>query len=206
MQIIINAEDSLTAAAAERLVTKYKQLQIAGVPHIRGGKQNVEKLLPKLNVAAHYGNTIYYLVLIDFDAVETATRCAAQEIEKLLAGQEKSEHLLLRIAAFEVESWLLADWNNLRQFLNIKQKHLKENIDAVVNSKQYLLNLVKRKAPSSIKSALCPPHPVDTAKIGPEYNSRLSAFIWNEWSPQQAARHSHSLRRTIARLDSVFGA
>lgn len=65
---------------------------------------------------------------------------------------------------------------------------------------------MKRKAPSSIKSALCHADFAKTARHGPEYNSQLSAFIRNEWSPREAARHSRSLRRTIARLDSVFGA
>lgn len=207
-EVIIDAEDRLTEEVAKRLIANYEQVRAQGEPTVHDGKTDIESSTAGFNESAlYYDNSFYHLVLIDFDATETADKCVAQEISALLKGRRKSPQLLLRIAVAEVENWLLADWTNLREFLEIKREQPPwHNIDKITNSKEVLLNLVQRKAPPRMRKALCPSPSDATALTGPEYNSKMTEFIRDKWQPRQAAKHSRSLARTIHRLDKHFKA
>jgi len=99
----------------------------------------------------------------------------------------------------EVESWVLAHRDAFSQYLGIPVNRIPDNVDAIDNPKEFLVNLARRSRKRSLKDDLIPKNG-SSASIGPDYNKRLSEFINNVWDATVAINHSDSLNRTFLKL------
>lgn len=110
------------------------------------------------------------------------------------------ENLLLRIAVREVESWVLADHEGMRELIGSKGA-LPSLPDDLPDPKQYLLRLAKN-APRTVRDDLVKEDGA-MASQGIGYNARLTSWIHSVWDPQRAAERSPSLQRTRLRLTEM---
>jgi hypothetical protein len=138
------------------------------------------------------------LVLTDLDRAN----CLVEFRDQWL-NAEPPQNLLLRIAVREVESWVLADHIAMRALVGEKGV-LPAMPDELIDPKQSLLKLAKN-APKQIRDDLLKTIDGNLAQ-GLGYNSRLTAWVNSEWSPQRAAERSPSLARARLRLNQVVGA
>lgn len=101
-------------------------------------------------------------------------------------------NLVFRVAVREVEAWLLAHQSALAPFLGTPEIDSRR-CGQPGRSKTDLDRLgSKIQVPRSTRRHCAPPC---TARIGPDYNRRLSTFARKHWDARLAARFSASLQR-----------
>jgi hypothetical protein len=111
--------------------------------------------------------------------------------------------LVFRIAVREVESWVLADHQAMRQLVG-KKGVLPTQPDELPDPKQALLGLGKT-APKSVRDDLI--KTIDgQLRQGLGYNALLTHWINTAWSPERAAERSPSLARARVRLQEAAAA
>ncbi|MCB0429191.1 MAG: hypothetical protein KDD54_03675, partial [Flavobacteriales bacterium] len=102
------------------------------------------------------------------------------------------------------------DTKGFAKFLGITQKKMPKTkivdrrnpanieLDFPYKPSLYMMRqLVVHSNKTSIREQLTP---VDGAKKGPQYNSALIPYIWNQWDIETALQKSYSLRIAIERL------
>jgi hypothetical protein len=80
--------------------------------------------------------------------------------------------------------------------LGISEKLIPQEIEAVPDPKQLLINLAAKSKNRKIREAIVPPAG-KTVTMGPDYNDKLKEFFNNFWQAERAAQYSPSLQRTI---------
>jgi hypothetical protein len=193
--IAIATEDQLSEAIALRLIADIR------TPHfvqLKLGKTGNGYLRSKMNSWYKMAQHQVVLVLTDLDRANCLVEFRDQWLDT-----EPPKNLLLRIAVREVESWVLADHIAMRELIGAKGV-LPVAPDELADPKQSLLKLAK-SAPKQIREDLLKTIDGNLAQ-GVGYNSRLTAWVSSEWSPQRAAERSPSLARTRLRLNQVVGA
>lgn len=138
-------------------------------------------------------NGLPLLLLTDLDT----TSCASRLILDWSAGAALPDKIVIRVAVREVEAWLLADHIACAVLLGKKSK-LPADPEALRNPKQMLLKLAKA-APKTVRRDLVQENDAAAAQ-GLGYNSRLCAFVREQWAPERAAQRSGSLARARARI------
>ena len=133
-----------------------------------------------------------YLVVIDLDKES----CPIRIIQDWL-DEDLGENLLFRVAVHEIESWIVADVQNFSKFLHLRENKLKNSTDEIADPKKYIFDLIKESKKRHL-SGICPR---GTARIGEDYNEKLSKFVKSSWNPKLAMVNSPSLKRTINRLE-----
>ncbi len=184
-------EDALT----ESLFTKI----LAGLPtayairtiYNRGGYGYLRQNVNGFNNAA---KGIPFLIGTDLDTHECPPTLI---VDWLLAP--KHHNLLIRVAVREAEAWVLADKENFANFLGIRSVLIPDEVETILDAKRELINLARRARRKELREDICPPAN-STRTVGPNYNSRLSAFVQQYWNPNTAREHANSLARTIDRL------
>ena len=96
----------------------------------------------------------------------------------------------------EIESWIMADRFAIAQYLSISVDNFPKKMDEINDPKKFLLDIVKKSRSRKLKEDLIPASG-STAKIGPNYNARLSNFVRNDWDVHEAIKHSESLNRSF---------
>lgn len=137
-----------------------------------------------------------YLILTDLDTDE----CAPLKLRDWLPVPA-SPNLIFRIAVCEVESWILADQENMADFLGVERESFPVQPDAIPDPKQLLVNLARASRKRTIRQNLVP-KPGSTAKVGPAYNKHLCEFVQNQWDPLLARSSSPSLMRAVKAIES----
>ncbi len=137
-----------------------------------------------------------YLILTDLDTDE----CAPLKLREWLPVPA-SPNLIFRIAVCEVESWILADQENMADFLGIGRESFPAQPDTIPDPKQLLVNLARASRKRTIRMNLVP-KPGSTAKVGPAYNKRLCEFVQDQWDPLLAKSSSPSLMRAVKAIES----
>jgi hypothetical protein len=156
------------------------------------GNGKIRKQINAYNNAAQYG---YYFVITDLD---DDYDCAALLVKAWLPNT-RSDQLFFRVAVHEIESWLLADKENLAAFLSISQTLIPLEPDKEKDPKNTIISLAKRSRKREIREAIIP---VDNyASIGPGYNYQLQSFVQNLWDIESARKKSPSLDSTIKALE-----
>ena len=107
--------------------------------------------------------------------------------------------MIFRAVVRELESWLLADHENLANFLHVSSVLVPLEPEAVSDPKREMVNLARRSRSSSVRSSLVP-EARSTAIVGKLYSSSMSNFILNHWDISQAQQRAPSLERCIFRL------
>lgn len=117
-----------------------------------------------------------------------------------LGGEPIPPKLWMRIAVREVESWLLADHEGIRQLIGSKGK-LPPAPDELPDPKAHLLRLAKL-APRQIRQELVKEQGA-IASQGTGYNNLLCDWVRTAWCAERAAARSPSLARTRLRLQHL---
>ena len=195
---IVAAEDALLAAIAKRLLAEFgDKYVVTGQIKTTSGHSEIDKKARKWNQSARYGNV--HFVLRDMDSLappENSDKCPQSEIIRLLDGAEKHPRFLFRFAVAESENWLLADFNNLLKFLDVKQLP-PPSPDSIKDGKEYLLRIAAQSRNKVMREGLTRDN---ATKPGMLWNDKLTEFVRDKWNPAAAAKNSKSLRRTLARL------
>jgi hypothetical protein len=76
--------------------------------------------------------------------------------------------------------------------------------DLELNAKQVLVGLAGRSRRRDIREDMAP-RPGSTARVGPNYMSRVSEFAEGVWDPRVASQASPSLARCLAALARLRG-
>lgn len=189
--IYLVGEDEPTLAIGRKLVGETPRLSIYREEN-GGGYGALKKKTPNYQQMGSRGLPV--LMITDLDR----SPCPPKLISDWL-GQKPSPGFLFRICVREVEAWLLADRESIAAFLKISPQAITTLPEQLSDPKAELIRLAQ-KAPRVLRVGLTP---VGSATIGPDYNSILTAFIRDSWSPKCAALNSPSLVRTRRRLSEL---
>lgn len=190
--INLAVEDSLSEAVLRHLLKHANRGYIIGTAYGKSGNGYLRKTVMGWNSAAK-GKP--FVVLTDLDILP----CPSELIKRWLPYAQHP-NLLLRVAVREVESWLLADTDNLSTYLKVRQSWMPDNPDGLPDPKRTLIGIAKRSASSDIRERLVPKKG-STATQGRDHNGCLSAFVNSNWDVSSARKRSPSLERTIARFE-----
>ncbi len=138
------------------------------------------------------------LALVDF--MDTRLPCAAEVLTQWLPYRHPN--MVFRVVQYELESWLMADRDNLASFLKIAINAVPHLPEECSDPKQDLVNLARRSKSSHIRSALVP-ELGSTAQVGKLYQSEMVRFIQTIWDVAAARRNAPSLDRCLVRLEEI---
>lgn len=161
-------EDELSEAVLRRMLHHSNRGYHVGTTYRRGGFGYLRRTVRGWNRAAV---GIPFIVLTDLDQYA----CPGALIEEWLPEPRQS-NLLFRVAVREVESWLIADAENLSKHLAVHRKWLPGHPDALPDPKAALVDAARRSRSSELRNRIVP-RPGSTAKQGPDYNGCLVAFV-----------------------------
>ncbi|MBL8187861.1 MAG: DUF4276 family protein [Acidobacteria bacterium] len=142
--------------------------------------------------------SINYLALVDF--MDTGLPCPGAVIATWLPNRQP--RMLLRVVVREIESWLLADRENIANFLQIALSKIPDRPEELEDPKQALINLARTSKSKRIRTALVPEEG-STASEGRLYTSELSQFVNKQWNPANARQNAPSLERCCRRLQTL---
>lgn len=166
-----------------------------GVSYGKKGAGYIKNKIQDFNKSAQ---NICYLALVDF--MDTKCSCPPEVISTWLPY--KNNLMIFRIVVREVESWILADRENLSKFLNISIELITEKPEEEQNPKQTLVNLARKSHSAKMRSALVPEQG-STAQVGKLYNSELKRFVNEYWKAENARQNSPSLSKCLTRLGEI---
>jgi hypothetical protein len=107
--------------------------------------------------------------------------------------------MLLRVVVRELESWLLADHENMATFLSVSKELVPGNSEQLPDPKEEVVRLARRSRSKAIRESLVP-RAGSTARVGPLYEAEMIRFIRNHWDISHAASYAPSLARCVQRL------
>ncbi len=136
-----------------------------------------------------------FFVLTDLDNIN----CAPALINDWMQ-EERHPNLIFRVAVKEVEAWLLADIDGFSKYTGVAKANFIENTESLIDPKAEIFRLMKRCRKRNIREDILPKD--EYAKIGPNYNERLSEFVNEFWSISRAIKRSDSLKRAMHQLVS----
>lgn len=174
-----------TDAAVIRRLAEEAGLRVATV-HVKHGKQNVHSRISGYNAAARQNP---FVVLVDLD---TEYDCAPELIRDWLP--ERAPALCFRVAVRAVESWLLADREQVAKFLRVPRARIPEEPEALRDPKRSLVDIARASSSRDIREDLVP-RPGGGRAVGQAYSSRLVEFARERWRPSVAALQCDSLAR-----------
>lgn len=177
----------------EALVKRLGEHLHAPIGHVYGkkGKDYPKQKIEGFNNAARFKP---WIVLIDLDH---DYECAPPLIESLLPSQ--FSNMCFRVAVREAEAWILADRENLANFLSIHVSKIPPCPESIPDPKLTIVNLARQSRKREIQADMVP-RPASGRLVGPAYTSRLIEFIEdqkNGWRPDVASQYSDSLNRCI---------
>jgi hypothetical protein len=105
-------------------------------------------------------------------------------------------NMRFRLAVHEIESWLLADRNNLSRFLSVPINRIPSNPDDIPDPKACLISIARRSRNRSILSLLVPSSGSSGVE-GPGYTSEMQRFVNEYWNIESGVARSNSLRRCV---------
>lgn len=142
--------------------------------------------------------TISYLALVDF--MDTGLPCPGAVVTTWLPHRQPK--MLFRVAVREIESWLLADRENIASFLKVAPTKIPDKPEELNDPKLTLINLARTSRSKTIRSALVPDEG-STASEGRLYTPELVQFVYRQWNPTNACRNAPSLERCCKRLKAL---
>lgn len=186
-------EDDLSESVLRVMLRQSPRRYAVGTCYARGGFGYLRKTIHGFNNAA---KGTPFLILTDLDIA----KCPPALIQEWLR-QPRHPNLLLRVAVREVESWLLADRGAFAKYLGISAHILPNDSDSISDPKEFLIGLARKSPYAALRKDIVPPKG-SKREQGPDYNGRLSWFVWNRWNVRRAQKCSSTLRRTISKLVS----
>jgi hypothetical protein len=191
-ELVIVVEDKAHSSVIERVVRDYSPGYSIGTIHGNRGSKYIKKNLKAFNNASKFSK---YIVLTDLDNKDCPV-----ELKRDWFTFTQNKNLLFRVAVREVETWLLADRTNFARYLGVTADRIQIDVEGISDPKQFIINLAKRSRLKKIKQDIVP---VGSAKVGPNYNTSISKFIYDKWNIELAKAHSESLRRFVDRVKAL---
>ena len=195
MSVVLATEDALSEAVGLRLLREHDILVRTPPTLVR--KNGAGYLRARMDRWKQIAARQIVLLITDLDDVPCPLQLRA---DWLGTNRPCLANLLFRIAEREVEAWLLADHQAMTQLMGKKVK-LPDAPDALPDPKQFLLKQAKN-APRAVREDLLAAQGA-IARQGLGYNTRLTAWVEKEWSPQRAAERSPSLARARRALQKA---
>ncbi len=161
----------------------------AGSCYGKRGAGYIERKIRSFNQTAQ---STYYLTLVDF--MDTHLDCPAEVVARWLPNPQPK--MLFRVVVRELESWLLADRQNLADFLKVNIAKVPLNPERLYDPKQNLINIARRSKSAFVRSALVP-DAQSTAVVGKLYDSEMRIFINDLWDIQVARNNAPSLDKCL---------
>ena len=183
-------EGTVDEIVVRRLLKSTGDFDLSGV-FGRKGKDWIKQKIEDYNNAARFSN---WFVLVDLDAEEV---CAPKLISKWMP--EPAPFMFFRVAVRSIESWLLADRDQIAGFLGVHPKNVPKNPESLPDPKESMIQLVRKSKNSEIREDMLP-REGSGRKTGPAYTSRLIEFINHQsrgWRLDVAAQNSDSLGRCL---------
>lgn len=175
------------------------------------GKENLQELMPDYGGSSYikskfidYCNLAkheHVFILTDLDRAECPPSLREEWIKQSRLSEPLPSKMRFNVATIEVESWLLADRDNLCAFLGMPNHALPNNVE-IPDPKERLLQCVRKPGSRQAKSNLLPERG-KSARVGLGYNDHLREFATNLWDFEIAANSNVSLSRAIARIKSM---
>lgn len=192
--IAIATEDELSEAIALRLI---EELEVPCYVTQKLRKGGFGYLRSRMDSWRQMAEHQVMLVLTDLDRVV----CPVALREDWAGLAPLPPGLLLRVAVREVEAWVLADHQAVRELVGAKGT-IPPCPDELPDPKQALLKLAKG-APKKLRDDLLRIDSSGALAQGLGYNARLVDWVRTVWSPARAAERSPSLARARKRLRGV---
>jgi hypothetical protein len=192
---IINTlvEGDLDEAAALKLILTTKHE--AGVCYGKRGCGYIKNKIKGFNQAAA---TLHCLTLVDL--MDTDISCSVDLIDQWLP--HRNDKMIFRVVVRELESWFIADDENLATFLGIDRTLVPLNPEELKDPKRELVKLASRSRIKQLRSALVP-EAGSTAQVGKLYNSEMKRFINSYWDLEVARKTAPSLDRCLRALEAL---
>jgi len=105
------------------------------------------------------------------------------------------------VAVREIEAWLLADHDGMKQLVGKRVGVLPRDPDALPDPKAALLALAARAARDVRMDLVADRGAIASQGLG--YNKRLGDFVQKNWNPEKAALRSPSLRKAMERIKNL---
>jgi hypothetical protein len=164
---------------------------------VNDNKIRVLKRLPNYNNAAHYTP---WVVLVDLDL---DFECPVNAKQAWL--DEPAKYMCFRIAVRKIETWFLADRENIARFLGVPIALVSKDPETLKDPKLEMVNLARKSNKRIIKANIVPREGTGRS-TGEAYAVTLIDFATNYWDIEDAAENSESLRRCIACLKRLIEA
>ncbi len=178
--IILFSEDALLEQAARKIIaTVNRRINITNVM----GKRGFGHFQKRIEQIRRSAVALTFFVFLDGD--ELGNICPSDAINQWF-NTRSPRNIYVRFAFHEVESWLLADRENMASFLNIPENVIPVIDDQKRDTKEILIQLARRSNSREIKQDLVP-QGTFTSVVGPAYSSRMSRFISTTWDVRAAA-------------------
>jgi hypothetical protein len=187
--ISIAVEGIADEAVALRLIA-----HAGGQPGTVYGKQGKPKLRQQINgyASAALYSPWFVLVYLDHDA-DCAPLLRNGWVPRI------PPQLCFRVAVRAVETWLIADSEQMAAFIGLSRGKIPDAPEALRDPKRALVDLARQSRKSAIRMNMVP-RDGSGRPVGPAYTSRLIEFATSHWRPDAASRRSESLQRAIACL------
>ncbi len=199
----IAVEDDLSEAVVRRLLNHVRRgfqvrarYPLASLPHLRPELSGFGYLRASVQAFNRAAAVTPHLLLTDLDVAV----CAPELIREWLGGAVHP-NFLLRVAVREVEAWLLADANNIADFLGLAPHDVPANIEGVAQPKEEIVRLASISPDPEIRDNLAP-RPGSTATTGRLFTRRLIGYVRDRWDVNAAAGNADSLARALRALRS----
>ena len=164
----------------------------------RSGKADLLLRLPNYNQAAH-SRFAPWFVLVDLDN-DKHVACAPQALKIWLL--QPGEGMRLRVAVRAIEAWILADTEQLANFLSGAPTRIPIEPEKEIDPKQSLVNAARFSTSRSIREGFVQ-RQGSGGRVGPRYADLLNTFVENSWRPDEAAKRSESLQKCIRSLRTL---
>lgn len=191
--VILAVEDRLSEFVLRRVLQYTERPFLVSACYGKQGAGYLRKRVSGFNRAAK-GTAL--LILTDLDKCE----CAPALKQEWLQAPE-NHNLLFRVAVREIESWIMADRQGLARFLVVSRTLLPREVETLPDPKRTLIDLAGHSRNRSIREDIVPPSG-STAKVGPDYNGRLGAFVMRQWDVAAARKACDSLNRALRALEN----
>jgi hypothetical protein len=192
--LIVAIEDRLSESVAMKVARHVLGESVAVRSVLCNGYGSLKRKLPSFrNASRQYP----VWLLTDLDRWP----CPAALINDWTGGAALPAKLSFRVAVREIESWLLADRDEIAEFLGVSSGKIERNPDAINDPKRYLVSLAM-KGRRAVREDIVPKKG-STSSQGFAYNERLCDFVEGAWSPDRACRQSRSLEKAMARLSEL---
>ena len=166
------------------------------VVYIVGGKANLRQRARAYNQAAQHRP---WVLLVDLNHEADCVPAL-----RALWLPKPAPWMVFRVAVREVESWLLADTQNMAEFLGVSIAKVPRTPDQLDDPKRAVVALARRSTKRQVREDMVPREGSGRSE-GPAYASRMIEFAQRRWRPSVAAGRSNSLRRCRDALRRIVG-